>query len=503
MNYRLISRNLGLLLMIFALSMLGALVWSVLYRDGDQAAILESMVICALFGALLYLLGRKGSSEFYRREALAIVGLGWTLCAVMGALPFILSGMLTPIDAFFEAMSGLTTTGSTVIPDINAVLSGENARHGVMFWRSFTHWLGGMGIVVLLLALLPAVGAGTRFLFATEAPGPTAEGLKPRIRQTALRLWVLYVGLSVVEFILLWICGMSVYDAMCHTFGTMATGGFSTENTSVAAFHSVKIELVIIVFMIFAGTNFNLHYQVAHRRWFAWFKDVEWRWFMGIFAAFTVMITLDLTLRGPEMYHGSGIFLALRHSAFTVVSIGTTTGFCNSDFDVWPSLARALLIILMFIGGCAGSTGGGIKVVRFVILFKIAGHQLSRVFNPRRIRTLRIGNRPLDDELQHTVLVYFLIMMFVFAAATLVMTMLISEPGHHLDLITSSTAVIATLNNIGPGLGNVGATMTYADVPALGKLVLSFCMVVGRLELWAILCLFVPGFWWTHSMRRD
>jgi trk/ktr system potassium uptake protein len=495
MNLRLIARNLGLLQLIMALSMSGALAWCLVTGDGDHWAILISMAIASLVGLVLMILGRHATDEFYRREALAIVGLGWTLSAIIGALPFVFSGLLGPIDAFFESMSGLTTTGSTVIRDINGTLTGENALHGVMFWRSFLHWLGGMGIVVLLLALLPAVGAGTKFLFQTEAPGPTAEGLKPRIRQTAMRLWVLYVGLSVVEFILLWAFGMTVYESMCHTFGTMATGGFSTENGSIAAFASIKIEVVIIVFMFLAGTSFNLHYHVAKGRVLSWFRDPEWRVFTLLFVGVTLLIAADLRLRGPESIAGESFGTLLRWASFTTLSIGTTTGFCTADFDLWPASSKALLIVMMFIGGCAGSTGGGMKVLRVMLLLRIAGHQLRRIFNPRRVYTLRVGARPVDDEVQQTVLAYFLILILIFVTATMAMSALIQDDDGNAEIVTAATSVAATLNNIGPGLAAVGATQTYADIPPLGKLILSFCMVAGRLELWAILCLFVPGFW--------
>jgi trk system potassium uptake protein TrkH len=494
MNHRFIAKVLGQIQVLMALAMLLALPWSLVYRDGDHLAIIESVCFTAALGVALWMFGRRAPEGFYRREALAIVGLGWLLSAATGALPFIFSGLLSPVDAYFECMSGLTTTGATVISDINAVLNPSLPdaipRHSVMFWRSLTHWLGGMGIVVLLLALLPAVGAGTKFLFHHEAPGPTAEGLKPRIRETALRLWLIYVGLSVVECVLLWVNGMTVFDAMCHTFGTMATGGFSTQNASVGAFHSLRIELIIIVFMVLAGTNFNLHYRLAHRDWLAWLRNPEWRVYGAVLAIATAIITVDLALRGSQEHAGIGTLL--RWSSFTVVSITTTTGFCTADFDAWPNFSRALLVVLMFMGGCAGSTGGGVKVVRAILLFKIAGGQIQRIFNPRLVRTMRLGGVTIDSELQQAAVAHFLMIVLIFLGASLVMA------AFDLDLVTAATSVAATLNNIGPGLAGVGATHTYADIPTLGKLVLTFCMVAGRLEIWAILCLFAPRFWRTR-----
>ncbi len=451
-----------------------------------------SMGATLAVGLVLLLLGRGASDEFYRREALAIVGFGWTLSAVMGSLPFILSGMLMPIDALFEATSGLTCTGSTVVTDIGAAIGGATPRHGVMFWRSFTHWLGGMGIVVLLLALLPAVGAGSRFLFQSEMSGLTAEGLRPRIRQTALRLWFLYMALSAVFFGTFWLCGMSIYDSMCHTFGTIATAGFSTKNASIAAFDSVKIECVLLLFMFLAGTSFTLHCRVARGEWTAWLRSPEWRIFLGVVLVCTGLVTLALWVRGP---YDDGLGAILRRSSFTVMSIATTTGFATADFDLWPASSKMLLLVLMFMGGCAGSTSGGLKVIRVLVLIKIARRQMQRIFNPRRIQSLRIGGQTLDDDLEHTALAYFLIMIGIYIGATLIMALVIGRTDDNTHLVTATTSVFATLNNIGPGLAAVGPTETFAHIPAAGKLVLALCMIAGRLELWAILCLFAPSFW--------
>lgn len=491
MDHRHVLRALGQIQLLVAGAMLLALPWSLWHRDGDALAIVLSALITAAIGAALWHFGRHTQQNLFRREALAIVGLGWLLSAHTAALPFVLSGMLGPVDAVFEAMSGLTTTGATVIPDLAVHLGPDlapgHARHGVMFWRSLTHWLGGMGIIVLLVAFLPAAGGAAKALFQSEVTGVSKEGIKPRIRQTALRLWVLYVALSLLQAALLLACGMTLYDALCHTFGTMATGGFSTHNASVAAFASIPVELIILLFMILAGTNFTLHYHLAHLRLRLVLRDPELRLYLTILLVSTALITLDLAARGPEPDASAPTLL--RQSSFTVVSIMTTTGFATADFDQWPPLSKTLLLFLMFAGGCAGSTGGGMKVVRVLLLLRIASHQIRRIFNPRRVHVLRLGRHIIDADVQQLTLTFFFVGMAVFAGTSLLLAALGT------DELTALTATAACLNNIGPGLAEVGPTQTYATMPTLAKLALTLCMAVGRLEYWPVFCLLAPSFW--------
>ncbi|PKN24851.1 MAG: potassium transporter [Deltaproteobacteria bacterium HGW-Deltaproteobacteria-22] len=481
MNYLILSRFLGLLFAFFGLCMLPAAAWSLYY--GETRVILAfagSIVVCEALGGGLWWLGRDAQGRMYSREALAIVGVGWLVAAALGGLPYLFGGMFaSPVDAYFESMSGFTTTGASVLADI------ESQSRGLVFWRSFTHWLGGMGIIVLFISILPYLGAGGKQLFKNESPGPDPRGLAPKIRDTASILWKIYVGLTIALTVILMVQGMSFYDSLCHTFGTLATGGFSTRNASIGAYHSVGIEITVIFFMIVAGSNFSLFFLMWGRNWKALFKDPEWRSYMLILTVATAAITSNLWFESAV----DGLATGLRDAAFSVASVMTTTGFVTADFDQWPHFSKAVLILLMFVGGCAGSTGGGLKVIRLMILWKIAWARIHKAYAPRAVTTLRIGGEVINAELQHTVLVFFLLFLSAFTMGTLVMTAL------GMDLISALSAVAATLNNIGPGMASVGPTNTYTDLPAVGKAVLSLLMVIGRIELFAILVLFSPGFW--------
>jgi trk system potassium uptake protein TrkH len=479
-NFRIVLRLLGLLLSFIGLTMSFALFWSLYYHDGSALSLLISLALTIGAGGLLVGLGRFRKEELFRKEALAVVGLSWLLVPAFGALPFVFSHTVpTYVDAYFEAMSGFTTTGSTVLPNI------ESATPGILFWRSFTHWLGGMGIIVLFIAVLPFLGAGGRRLFRSEVSGPVSRGLTPRITETALILWKIYILLSAIETLLLMVCGMSLFDALCHTFGTMATGGFSTKNASIGYYRSLPVDLIIIVFMFLAGTNFALHYRLLKGAKLSHFRDVEWKAYVAILFFSVIFISGHLWVH--QVYGTIGE--TLRRGAFQVVSIMTTTGFTTADFNLWPPGAKGLLVVLMFIGGCAGSTGGGMKVVRIVMLLKIARFHVEKIYSPRTIRKVRLGGVVVEDEAIVATLSFFFLFILVFVIASLVVLAL------GLDLVTGVSAVAATLNNIGPGLEKVGAIEHYAHVPEIGKVVLSLCMAMGRLELFSILILFVPMFW--------
>jgi len=492
LNWKVVSKLLGILFFFIGLSMVFSLLWAVHFRETSPAtpeapmsplvAFVASIGITCAVGAALFLWGRKSNEDVFRKEGLFVVGVGWLLTAAVGAMPYMLAGVLpNGFDAYFESMSGFTTTGSTVLVDIEA------APRSILFWRDFTHWLGGMGIIVLFLAVLPVLGAGGRQLFRSEVPGPTPDGLTPRIKETASILWKIYLGFSVAEALLLWAQGMTLFEAQCHTFGTMATGGFSTRAASIGAYDSVGIELTVILFMVFAGTNFSLYFRVLRGKPLTLFRDVEWRAYIGVLLAAIAAVTINLLAQKADLYASFG--RALRAASFQVVSIMTTTGYGTENFNEWPAFSKFLLVVLMFIGGCAGSTGGGIKVARVIILVRAAVLRLEKVFRPQTVRALRIGREVVSQETVNSVAGFFVLFMGIFAVATLI----IAATG--VDIVTAFSSVAATLNNIGPGLEKVGSIEHYAHLAPVAKATLSLCMVLGRLELFAILVLLVPAFW--------
>lgn len=490
MNLFVIAKLLGLLLTTLGVAMLPAVGWGLYYGDGGVIAILEAMAVTFITGAALFFVGRSRKEDLFRREATVVVALGWVLVAMAGALPFYFAGAFpTYTDCFFESMSGFTTTGASVLEDFEAL---PQALH---FWRCFTHWLGGMGIIVLFVAILPFLGAGGRALMKSEVPGPVTEALTPRIKDTAMVLWKLYCFFTVLETGLLMLCGMSLFQALCHTFATLATGGFSTHPQSVAGFQNLPAEITIIFFMLVAGTNFSLFYSVLRGNRKALFKDPEYRTY--VLSIFTAILFIALVLR-----YGAGLYVhfgqALRDSAFQVLSIVTTTGFATTNTDLWPTGIKALLTGLMFLGGCAGSTGGGIKVIRWMLLFKIGFTQVEKIYSPRTVRKVRIGSTVINEGIQTTALVFFFIWITVFALGAIVLSLLeqgtTSGSGYD-HFVTMVSAVAATLNNIGPGFGLVGAVENYNFFSAPAKWLLCFFMLLGRLELYTILVLFAPPFW--------
>jgi trk system potassium uptake protein TrkH len=478
MNMVLTLRILGAMLLFLAAALLVPIPFSLYFSDGAAGAFLLTASITLIAGLALFA-SCKSRKDLSVREGFAIVTFGWTFYALFGALPFLFSGAIpSPLDAVFETMSGFTTTGSTILTDI------EILPESVLLWRALTHWLGGMGIIVLSLAILPMLGVGGMQLFKAEVPGPTADRLKPRIQDTAKLLWGVYVLLTAAETVLLMFGGMNFYEALCHSFATLATGGFSTRNASVGAFNSPYIEWVIILFMLLAGVNFSLHYHALRGRVRGYFRNEEFRTYLVLVLAATGLIVL---LNQGRVYDS---FLDnLRYSAFQASSILTTTGFGTADFEIWPVLAQYLLVLLMFTGGCAGSTGGGMKVARILLLFKHAQVQLYRLIHPRAVRLVKLGDIPVDREVMQAILGFFALFMGVFVVASC----LLAASG--MDLVSSGAAVIATLSNIGPGLGSVGPADNFAQVPAFGKTVLIACMLMGRLELFTVLVLFFPSFW--------
>ena len=486
MDYRQLCRFIGLLLLLVAASMLGCLAYAVYDQEpgytADRALGLSALLTAAA-GGLLRWFGRGSSREILRREAIVIVGLGWGLSTLFGALPYMLSTpSLAPAAAIFESASGFTTTGASAIADV------EIWPRGLLLWRATTQWLGGMGILVLFVAVLSmAGGGGTKSLFRRESSGKLGEGFAARMRDTAIRLWQIYLGISAACLAGLIVLGMPVFDAVCHTFATISTGGFSTRNASIAAFDSPAIEWWIILFMLLGAISFMLYAWLLARRWSKWKQDEETRFYLVWLAVITVAVT------GSLLYHAQTphFATALRHAAFQVVSVSTTTGFVTSDYDRWSGFTRILIVALMFVGGCAGSTAGGIKVSRLLVFFKNFHRQMIHTFRPNQIVPVRINGVPLTDGYLAEVGFFLALVGFIVALGSLAVSVL--EPGF--DLISSFGAVVATVFNVGPGLGAVGPTCTYAGLGPATHLLLSLLMIMGRLEILAVLALFIPALW--------
>lgn len=479
MNYRTVARLLGILLIVVSVCMATSIAWAAYFSEWETIGAFVAASLATLFiGLGLFVWGRRDSGTIGRREALLVVTAGWVLIGMTGALPYMFDGAFTNYaDAFFETVSGFTTTGSTVLTNI------EGISKGLHYWRALTHWLGGMGIVVLFIAIFPQLGVGAKHLFKSEVPGPITDGLKPKIRETASILWKIYVGLTVIECGFLYLAGMSVFDAVCHSMATMATGGFSTKNASVAHYQSVTIDVIITFFMFLAGINFALYFSALKGRLFNFFRDAEFRVYIGLVLLATIAVTIDiLPLHGDPLQ-------ALRYAAFQVVAVVTTTGFGTDNFDLYPSFSKLLLVGLMFVGGSAGSTAGGMKVSRIMVLSKAAFVEIYHIFRPQAVRTVRLGRSVIPEEVTRSIFGFFALAVFVFVFGSLFMALL------GLDIVTATTSVVATLFNIGPGLAKVGAVENFAFIPTVGKVFLSFCMILGRLEFYTILVLLVPDFW--------
>jgi len=479
MNRRAVLRVLGFLLLVTGGCLLAPAAISHVHDEGDAWSFLVAAVAGLVLGGTL-LLTTRGAPDVRVREGFAVVTFGWLAVGLLGAVPFWLSGQIPSFtDAAFESISGFTTTGASILTDI------EGRSHGVLFWRALTHWLGGMGIVLLALAILPLLGVGGMQLFRAEVPGPVAERLTPRISQTAKRLWGVYVLLTAAETLALVLAGLSVFDAVCHAFATMATGGFSTRNQSVGAFANPAAEWIITVFMILAGTNFTLHYLALSGRWRVYHHDDEFRFYVYVLVLATALVTGPLI--ASSLYPLAST--AIRHGAFQTASIMTTTGFGTADYLLWPPVAWCVLLVLMAVGGCAGSTGGGIKVMRVLLLLKAAKVEMKKLLHPRAITTIWLNRRAVPAGLATNVLGFFLLYVLVYLAGVTILTL-----GGR-DLVTAIGATAATLGNIGPGLGEVGPASNYAHLAGWEKWLLVFFMLTGRLEIYTVLILFLPEAW--------
>lgn len=477
MNIRLILQTLGKVLLIGGALMFTAVLVALIYQDAGLIPLLVGTVVTLAAGGILQLAKPK-NKNLRSRDGFAVVALCWVFFGLCGALPLWLSGYFhCYIDCVFEIVSGFTTTGATVLSDIEAL------PRSILFWRSFTHWIGGMGILVLTMALIPQMGGRALHLLRAESTGPSPDKLLPRVSKSAKTLYALYIALSLVMVLLLLVCGMDLYDALMHTFATAGTGGFSNYNTSVGHFDSAAVDIIVGIFMLLFSLNFTIYYRMMHKEWLAPARDTETKVFFMIVAAAALLIALSIL----PMYENFGT--ALRHSFFQVSSIISTTGFATQDFNIWPQTSRIILLMLMIIGGCAGSTAGGIKVIRLVILCKSAGREVRSVVHPRGVHVIKLNGRALDEQTMASVAVFF----FCYIALMLLSILLVSIDGF--DFETTISSVAACMTNTGPGFGMVGPTGNFSAFSPLSKIVLTVCMLIGRLDIYPILMFFSAAAW--------
>ncbi len=480
LRWKVVLYVLGFVFMIMGTAMLFPLLFALWYEDASFLPLLFSSTFALVVGGGLVLIFKGIDRESLSvKESMATVSLAWIGAGMIGALPFFFSSSLPSFtDCFFETISGLTTTGASVLSNIEAL------PRGLLMWRSLTHWLGGMGIILLSLIILPLLGVGGMQLYRAEVPGPLPDKLSPRLKDTALILWKVYLLLTLAEIFLLRIGGMSLFDSIAHTFGTMATGGFSTKNLSIGHYSSTYIHVVITVFMFLAGANFTLHFKGLQGDFRSYFRDIEFRYYVGITLAMIGIVTWNLW---GEVYKGLGD--ALKYASFQVVSILTTTGYATADFEKWRPLSKAILLIAMFIGGCAGSTGGGIKVVRMVVMWRHIRGEVKKVLHPRAVFSVKLGKTKLSSDVMGSIWSFFFLYLIIVVMSFVILTSL------GVDMETSLYASVACMGNIGPGFAGVGPMDNYAHLPGMAKWVLSFCMILGRLEIYTLLVLFSRNFW--------
>lgn len=477
MKYGIVLRILGILLTIEAVLMLPSYFIALFTAGPDANPFLITIILTAALGLVLSIKYRYYKS-IGAKDGLAIVTFGWLVASMLGALPLYLAGSAGYVDSFFEIVSGFTTTGATIFSDI------ETLPRGIIFWRSFTHWIGGMGILVFTLALLPALGIGGFQIYKAETPGPSEGKITPRLKDTAKILYLIYSTITLSQVALLIIGGMSTFDAFVHTFGTVGTGGFSSKNLSVGAYNSTYIHLVVAIFMVISGVNFSLYYSLFRRKLIDLFKDEELKLYLKIIGISSLAIALDLWLLN---YNSIGF--SLRDAFFQVSSIMTTTGYSTVDFDLWPTFSKGILLMLMFVGASAGSTGGGMKVIRILVMLKLIRREVGKVYHPRAVMPIKINNKVMSNETIARINSFLALYLALFLFSTL----MVSIEG--VDLVTAMSSVAATLGNIGPGLELVGPTLNYDFYSIPTKLWLSALMLLGRLELFTIIALVAPKKW--------
>lgn len=480
MNARLIFHVVAILVFFLGLSMLAPIGVSLYDGDGSTLPIAASMtIVCILGGAGYFWTRGQQDLHLSHRDGVMIVTFGWALAGLVATLPYMLSGAIPGFtDAYFESVSGFTTTGASVLTDV------ERLPRSLLFWRSQTQWLGGMGIIVLSIAILPYLGVGGMQLYKAETPSPVVDKLTPRISDTAKAIWKIYILLTLLQIVLLFLGGMSPFDAVNHAFTTMPTGGFSTKNASIAHYRSAYIDYVVLTFMLIAGMNFSLHYKLMKGRVGAFFSNPELRAYLLIVGIFIFMVAWDIY---GSIY--SSAVDAFRYASFQVVSIMTTTGFATADYEQWPAFSQLILLLCMFIGSMAGSTGSGIKIVRLVLLVKHCYLEMFRIIHPHAVTVVKIGNIPVPQTIMRSIWGFFFLFLAIYVVAALLMAFI------GLDFMTAVSSVAACLGNVGPGLGAVGPMDNYAAVPGAGKWILIVCMLLGRLEIYTILVLLVPSFW--------
>ena len=488
MNIKTILNILAAMLALTGVTMLlpALIAWG--YNEPDLAGHLKSSAICVLIGLPVWFFTRK-SRSLNSKDGFAIVTLAWILVALAGAQPFYLTGTIPNFtDAWFESMSGVTTTGASIIGNIetlpNLVNGIESLPHGVLFWRSFIQWIGGMGIIVFTIAILPLLGVGGVQLFKAEVPGPVADKIRPRVREAAKILWMVYVGFTFVQVLLLGLAGMPWFDSVCHALTTMPTGGFSTQNASIAAYSNPLIHYIIIFFMFVAGVNFTLHFRAITGNYKVHLKDYEFRVYLSIICIATLLIFFNISSANSDWSHNSFLI-----SLFESLAMLTGTGYANADYELWPFFSQHLLLIIMFFGAMGGSTSGGMKIARIILLIKYAATETRRMLHARAIIPIRIGDRFISDEVVRNTLGFSLIYLSIFVLTAFVLT------AFNLDLLSAIGASASAIGNVGPAFGAFGPTDSYALLHPIGKWMLTICMLLGRLEIFTIMVLFSRTFW--------
>ncbi len=477
MNIRLVLNFLGKLFLIEAALMLPALGVSLSYGQGDAMAFIFAILTIIAVSLPLIFIFRSKDQQMYAREGLAVAGLGWLLMSLLGGLPLVYRGSCNLIDAFFEITSGLTTTGATILTDI------ESLPNGILFWRSFTHWIGGMGVLVFTTAILPSIGGRGAHLARAESPGPTFSKLTPKLGDTAKVLYLIYFALTVIETIALLLAGLSLYDAVIHAFGTAGTGGFSNRALSIGAYNNLAVEIIISIFMFLFGVNFAVFFKLILRDFKGAFKSQEFK----TYAAITLVSILVLSL--SLISHYGDFLTSLRYAMFQVPTIMSTTGYATADFNLWPSFSKMLLLALMLFGACAGSTAGGLKMTRLVMLFKMARRELRRAFQPRKVEVIKLDGKMISEETLSQVAILFFCHIFLIIFGSLIVSL------EGVTITTAFTTSLTCLSNVGPGLEMVGPMGSFAGYSAATKIFLSFLMLAGRLEIYPILILFSPAAW--------
>lgn len=477
MNYRMIAYTIGRILIIVAAAMMIPMALSLFFDEGIASAYLIPILLSLAIGAAVSIKPPENKSMFVR-EGMVIVGLSWIIISAIGGMPFFISRQIpSVVDCFFETVSGFTTTGSTILTEV------ESMSKSLLFWRSFTHWLGGMGVLVFAMAIFSSKDTRATYMMKAEMPGPVVGKLTSKWQFSARILYIIYIILTVLEIILLIFGGMPVFDSIVHTFGTAGTGGFGIKNTSIAYYNNAYIDYVIGVFMVLFGLNFNVYFLLLMRKFANLKHEDEMKWYVGIVLISSVVIAFNIM----PLYHTFA--KSFQYSFFQVSSIMTTTGYATADYCTWPMLSQVILVLLMIIGACAGSTGGGMKVIRFIILLKVAKRAIRKAASPRGVFSVNTAGKTVEWEILNGVLAYFVIYIIFMGLSILLVSL------DNKDLATTVTSVIATMNNIGPGLGEVGPTGNFADFSILSKLVMSIDMLVGRLEFYPILILFSPYVW--------